>query len=239
MQIRRAPDGREARIHHDELAAVVARLPDPVRERGETFADVRAAEHDDFRVLEVGIAVGSAIEAERLLVAGTGAHHAEAAVVIEILGLERHAGELADEIALLVRQRHAGQHPEGVVAVFALNAFDLGDNAIHCRVPADIPKTLAFDAFHGFHEAVGMVILQVALDAFRAKPAFVEGKFLPRLEAHHLVVLHQQLDAALHAAETAVGLDHFIRLVAAGKAFGRRKVQRRPETGDQFFNGNG
>ena len=44
----------------------------------------------------------------------------------------------------------------------------------------------------GCKQAVGMIVLQVALDAFRAEPAFVERKFLPRLEPDDLVVLNQQ-----------------------------------------------
>ena len=42
MQISGAGDRREARIDHDELGAVVARLPDPMRQRRESFADVGA-----------------------------------------------------------------------------------------------------------------------------------------------------------------------------------------------------
>ena len=59
-------------------------------------------------------------------------------------------------------------------------------------------------------QPVGMVALQVALDALGAEHAVVEGEFLPRLEADHVVVAHLELDAALLAAEAAVRLDQAV-----------------------------
>ena len=53
---------------------------------------------------------------------------------------------------------------------------------------------------------VGMVSLHVALDALGAKHAAVEGKLLPWLEPRHAVVADLQLNAALLAAEAAMGL---------------------------------
>ena len=57
MQIGGAGDRREARVNDDQPGSKVARLPDPVRERREGFADIGAANHDDFGVSQVGIIV--------------------------------------------------------------------------------------------------------------------------------------------------------------------------------------
>ena len=59
-----------------------------------------------------------------------------------------------------------------------------------------------------------MRALQVTLHALWTEHAAIEGKFLPWLEADNLVVLHLELNAALLAAEAAMGLDQFVRFDA-------------------------
>ncbi len=59
-----------------------------------------------------------------------------------------------------------------------------------------------------------MVALQVALDALGAKHAAVERKLLPRLEPGHAVVADLELNAALLAAEAAMGLHQLLALFA-------------------------
>ena len=85
-------------------------------------------------------------------------------------------------------------------------------------------------------QAVGMAALQVALDALGAKHPAVEGKLLPRLEAGHAVVADLELNAALLAAEAAVGLDQLLGLRAGFllPAARRRVVQVRTEAAGQF-----
>ena len=226
-------------IDDNEFGPVVARLPDPVRQCRKGFADVRAANHDDFGVSEVGVIVRAAVQAKGFLVARAGADHAKPSVVIQVFGLERDPREFADEVALFIGQRHARQHGERVFAVLFLDALNLGDRAVERRIPADRTEPFAFDALDRIEQTVGMVVLQIALDALRAEPAFVEGKFLPRLEADNAIVFYQQLDAALHAAKATVRLHDFVRLVAAGIALRRREIQRRPEPGDHLFSGDG
>src|SRR5690349_23029382 len=48
--------------------------------------------------------------------------------------------------------------------------------------------------------------LQIPFHAFGTELAAIERELLPRLEAHHGVVAHLELDAALLAAEAAVRL---------------------------------
>jgi hypothetical protein len=82
-------------------------------------------------------------------------------------------------------------------------------------------------------QPVGMIILEVALDTLRTKPAFVVREFFPRFETNDLVVFDQQLDAALHSAETTMRLDDLVWLIASRIALARRIVQMGPELGDK------
>ena len=51
-----------------------------------------------------------------------------------------------------------------------------------------------------------MIVLQITLDALGQSMPRLNGKFLPRLKADHLVLANLELNAALLAAEAAVGL---------------------------------
>jgi len=69
--------------------------------------------------------------------------------------------------------------------------LNLGDHPLISRIPADGLEAFAFDALNRVEQPVGMIVLQVTLDAFRAEPAFVEGELLPRLEADDAIVLRK------------------------------------------------
>src|SRR5688500_7566911 len=77
-----------------------------------------------------------------------------------------------------------------------------------------------------------MRALQVALHAFRAEHAPVEGKLFPRLESDDLVVTNLELDAALLAAEAAVRLDEPIRLDTRREPDAGHRREVRPEAFD-------
>mgnify|MGYP006080073953 CR=1 FL=1 len=55
-----------------------------------------------------------------------------------------------------------------------------------------------------------MLVLHVALNAFRAELALVDREVFAWFEADYFVVLDLEIDAALDAAETAVRLDYFV-----------------------------
>ena len=84
-----------------------------------------------------------------------------------------------------------------------------------------------------------MVALHVALDAFGAKHAAVERKLLPWLEARHAVVADLELNAALLAAEAAVGLYELLALFArlTLPAARRSVIQMGTEAAVQFVLG--
>jgi hypothetical protein len=56
-----------------------------------------------------------------------------------------------------------------------------------------------------------MTALEIALDPFGTQHATVDRKVLPGFKPDHSIVFDLELDAALHAAETAMRLDESIR----------------------------
>ena len=112
IQIARARDRRDARILDDDLRALLARLPDVVRRDRRALGDVRAGDPDHVGADHVGPRVGRAIDAERLLVRGAGADHAEPAVVVDVRRLQADARELAEQVGLLGRQARAAEHAD-------------------------------------------------------------------------------------------------------------------------------
>ena len=130
-------------IEHDELAAVLARLPQVVGGDGRALGDVGARDQDDLGLRDVAPGIGAAVNAKDLLRRRAGRDHAEPPVVVDVGGAQRHSRELAHQVGLLVGERRAGQHREGVAAVSLLNALHLADHAVERRVPADGLEALA------------------------------------------------------------------------------------------------
>ena len=239
-QISRAGQRHDPRILDDQLGAPVAGLPDVARRDRERLGDVGPGDPNDVGEGDVAPRIGTAVDAEGLLVPGPGRHHAVAAVVVEVGRLQGEAGELADQVALLVRQRDARQHREGVVAVRRLDPADLTDDPIEGVVPGDPaePAGRRRVAFHRVQQPVGVAALEVALDALRAQHAPVERELVPRLEADHGVVVDLQLDPALLAAEAAVRVDDSVDVESGIPSAWRGLVEVRPEAGDQLLLGD-
>ncbi len=104
-------------------------------------------------------------------------------------------------------------------------------------VPGDLPEPPGGRRvpLHRVQQAVGVAALQVPLDPLRAELALVERELVPGLEAHDLVVADLELDAALLAAEAAVGLHDPVDLEAGVPATRRGPVQVRPEPFDELL----
>ena len=56
-------------------------------------------------------------------------------------------------------------------------------------------------------QPVGMFVLEITFHALRAQHPAVDGELFPRFEPDDFVVVNLELNAALHAAETAVRFD--------------------------------
>ena len=113
-----------------------------------------------------------------------------------------------------------------------LDAADALGHDVERLVPRDRGEA-ASGADERTGQAIGVVVLQVALDALRAELPLVEGEFLPRLDADHALVFHREGDAALLAAEAAVRVDGAVGRRAGGEAAGRLVIQVRPVRLDQ------
>ncbi len=65
-----------------------------------------------------------------------------------------------------------------------------------------------------------MIVLEVTFHSFGTKLALVDREFFPGFKANHPFIMDFELNATLHTAKAAVGLDeavrHFARLPAAG-----------------------
>ena len=116
-EIARARNRRDPRVDDDDLRASLSRLPHVARRDRRTLGDVRAGDDDELRLRDVRPRIGRAVDAESLLVGGARAHHAQAAVVVDVPGPESHAGELAHQVCLLGREARAAQDRECIRAV--------------------------------------------------------------------------------------------------------------------------
>jgi hypothetical protein len=235
-----ASDGGDPGIGHDQLGAAVTCSPDVAGGDRRALGNVGASHEDHIGERDVAPRVRSPVDPQGLHVALPRRHHAEPAVVIEVGGADAEAGELAHEVGLLVAERHAGEHGEAVGPVLGLDAPDLSRHAVERLVPGGDaePARGRRITLERFEEAVGVGVLQVALDALGAELALVEREVVPGLEAHHLVVGDLQDDPALLAAEAAVGLHLAVDLDAGVPAALRRGVQMRPVLGDQRLFGH-
>ena len=225
-----ARDRRHARIEHDQLRAVLPRLPEVVGRDRRALGDVRARDEDHLRLRDVAPRVRAAIDAEDLLRrGGRRRHHAEPAVVVDVGGAHGDPRELAHQVRLLVGQRGAGQHGEGVASVRGLDALDLARRSVERGVPVDRLEAARLVAGERRQQPIRVLVLHVALHALGAELPLVERELLPRLEADDLLVLHLELDAALLAAEAAVRRHDPVGVAARGPAAGRFSIEMRAE----------
>ena len=225
-----ARDRRHARIEHDELRAVLARLPEVVGGDRRALGDVRAGDEDHLRLRDVAPRVGAAIDAEDLLRRRRRRHHAEPAVVVDVGGAQRRRARTCPSgtpSRWSARRRSAprrrrARRPTWMRWISRAVRSSAASQSIG-------RKPLRLVAHERRQQAIGVLVLHVALHALRAELALVERKLLPRLEADDLLVLHLELDAALLAAEAAVRRHDPVGLAARGPAAGRLAVEMRAE----------
>ena len=204
---------RHARINDNNFGAVVARPPDVVGENRETLADVDAGEDKTFGQGNVAPRLPAAVNAKRHTIGRSGGHHTEAPVIVDMPGAQGQAGKFAHQIRLLVGERRPRQHRKSVVAILALDATDVLRDQVERGWPLCHLKA-AVVAPERRQQAVRMAALQVALDPFGTEHAAVHRKLLPGLKTDHPIVFDFELDATLHAAEAAMGLDQTVRHLA-------------------------
>src|SRR6185503_6198654 len=208
-EIRIARDGSQARIGDNQFSAVIAASPDVIGRDRRAFADIRAGNEQYLRLRNFAPWNEAAINIEGELVSYAGRNHAEAAILIDVPRAQRDARKLTHQIRLLGGKRCAAEDGDGVLSVFFLDFAQAASGEVERFVPTRFPEA-RIRAEERVEEPVGMVRLQITLHAFWAKHAAVERKLFPGLEADHAVFAHLELNAALLAAEAAVGLDQSI-----------------------------
>ena len=215
--------------------ALLARLPEVVGGDRRALGDVRAGDPDHLGADHVGPRIGGAIDAERLLVGGAGADHAQPAVVVDERRLQADARELAragrSSRSSGSRRRARRRRRRRARSAAARSRTRRRAIASSYGSAREARRRRRIALQRG-EQAVGMRALQIALHALRAQHAAVERKLLPRLEPNHLVVAHLELDAALLAAEAAVRLDQPVRLDAGRQPRAGHRRQVRPEARD-------
>src|SRR5262249_4490949 len=157
----------------DDARSVLASLPDVVGGDRRALGDVRAADPHHLGPDHVRHGVRRAVDAERLLVPGSGAHHAEPAIVVDVARLHADTGELPHPVGLLGGEAGAGQDADGIGAVRSLAAVDLARDAGDCLVVGHLPEAAwsICVATIGVQQPVGVVVLEVARDALGAELA--------------------------------------------------------------------
>src|SRR2546423_4520240 len=108
MKITLSRRRRLARVNDDPAPAVVALLPEEFVEHRKSLGAVCASDEQDFCERDVAPRIRRAVNAERLVVAGSSRDHAEPPVVINVARLKSCPRELAHKVSLLRRQRRAG-----------------------------------------------------------------------------------------------------------------------------------
>ena len=128
-----------ARIDDDDLQRRVgaarvldAAKQDRVRERG-----VRAGDEERRRVREVVVAARRRVGAERRLVAGDRARHAQARVGVDVVGADQALGELVEDVVVLGQELARDVERDRVGAVRGDRRGEAVGGEVERRVPAD------------------------------------------------------------------------------------------------------
>ena len=125
------------RVDDDELGARLEPVGHPQEQDRMAVGHVRADDEEQVGAVEVGVRAGRPVGAERLLVAGAGAGHAQPRVGLDVHGAQEALGQLGGQILRL--DRHLAGHVErdrvGAVLVDdrAQPSARLGDRVVDRR----------------------------------------------------------------------------------------------------------
>lgn len=127
--------GGAARVDDDQLGARLHPVHHPQEENRVAVGHVGADDEEDVRLVEVLVRAGRAVGAERQLVTGPGARHAQPGVRLDLVGAQISLGQLVGQV--LGFEAHLTGHVEGdrVGAVFVDDRPQppcrLGDRRVH------------------------------------------------------------------------------------------------------------
>ncbi len=234
MQIALSRGRRFARIDNDPAPPLSRCCQRNLFRTGKVSAQFEPAISRTSAKRNIAPGIRRAIDAEGLVVSRRCRDHAEPPVVINVTRAQSSARKLAHQISLLGRQRRSGIDADRIFAVIRLQLFEFRDDEIERFIPGRaFENAVAFD--QRIKQAIGMMNLQVSRDAFRTETAFINRKVVARLKANHVILLDEQIHAALHRAVRTVRrhdlVDHSVRAPAAI----RRIMKMRTEGFDDLF----
>ena len=137
------PDGQVEVGHHGRLGHPGVdhdhrrrRVPEhPRRQQRVVVGDVGSHQQDAVGHVEVGVGTGRAVAAERALVAGHRAGHAQGGVPVVVAQAQAQAGQLAQGVELLRHQLPGRQHRHRVGPVLVEEAPEAHHHRPDGRVP--------------------------------------------------------------------------------------------------------
>ena len=134
-----------ARIGHDDLHGRVggARVLDAAKHDGVRPGRVAAGDEQALRVAQVVVAGGRRVGAQRGLVAGHGAAHAQARVGVDVVGADQALGQLVEDVVVLGEQLAAQIEAHRVGAVAVDGGGEALRRGVESRVPVDGVRCLA------------------------------------------------------------------------------------------------
>ncbi len=176
---------------------------------------VGADDHDDvdrFDRIEILRAGGGA---ERRLQAIAGRRVADARAGVDIVVAEGGADHLLHQIGFFVGAARGGDAADRAVAVFLLDALELGGGVVDRLVPGHFaPRIGDLGADHRLGDAVLVRRIAPGEAALDAGMAVVRLAVLVGHHAHDFVALHLRLEGAADAAIGAGGEHAVLRLAA-------------------------
>ena len=129
-----------ARVGHDDLHLRPrgTRLLDAPREHGMRPGRVAARDEKAVRMVHILVAGRWRVGAQRELVAGHGAAHAQARIGVDVVGADQALGQLVEDVVVLGQQLAAHIQAHGVGAVLLHDGGQPAGGQVQCGIPAHI-----------------------------------------------------------------------------------------------------
>ena len=195
-----------ARVDHDDLQIRVLRagILDAAEDDRMGVGGVAAGDEQAVRLVDVGVAGGRRIGAQRLLVAGDGRRHAQPRVGVDVVGADQSLGELVEDVIVLGQQLARDVEGHRIRAVLANDPREFRCGVVERQVPRDVlARLLAGGAQLGMQGAGFAYRGQMERRTLGAQPAEVGGVLGVAAHAGDAFVVMLDDDAAADAAVAA------------------------------------
>jgi hypothetical protein len=118
--------------------------------------------------------------------------------------------------------------------LFTLQVFELCYDKIQCFIPTGaLEATVTFDK--RIQQTIGVMNLEIGSYTFRTKPPLIDGKVIARLNPDHMILLNQEVHAALHGTIRTMGRHDLVNDTIRAPATMRRVMQVWPISLDDLI----